>query len=651
MSAAILVVDDSLTVRMDLVDAFEAAGFSALPCADIDAARDVLESTPVGLVILDVVFPDADGVEFLEELRASPATAQTPVLMLSSEAEVKDRIRGLQTGATEYVGKPYDTGYVIARARELLQTNVDTSGKATILIIDDSPTFREELSHALEGAGYAILAAPNGEEGLLMAANHRPSAIVVDGVMTGIDGATVIRKIRLDSALRDTPCVLLTASVDHAGELRALDAGADAFVRKEESFDIVLARLAAVLRSAAAAGHGKGASLLGPKKILAVDDSVTYLHELAELLHGEGYDVVLARSGEEALEMLAVQPVDCILMDLLMPGMGGREACRQIKMSSVVRDVPLIMLTAVEDRGAMIEGLSLGADDFIQKSGEFEILKARLRAQIRRKQFEDEHRRIREELLHKELEAIEARAAQKLAETQVIHMEQLERKNKELEAFSYSVSHDLRAPLRAIDGFSLVLVEDYNEKLDDEGRKCLAQVRSSAQRMGELIDDLLQLSKVSRAELRRDSVDLSGLARNVLDALQKSEPQREVSLEIQSDLSAMADRRLIQVVLENLLGNAWKFTTKTPEPRIIFGMEAQAGAPAYFVRDNGAGFDMNYAGKLFQAFQRLHSEADFTGTGIGLATVYRVIDRHGGRVWADGKPGLGASFFFTIPKS
>ena len=169
----------------------------------------------------------------------------------------------------------------------------------------------------------------------------------------------------------------------------------------------------------------------------------------------------------------------------------------------------------------------MGADDFIQKSGEFEILKARLRAQIRRKQFEDEHRRIREELLHKELEAIEARAAQKLAETQVIHMEQLERKNKELEAFSYSVSHDLRAPLRAIDGFSLVLVEDYNEKLDDEGRKCLAQVRSSAQRMGELIDDLLQLSKVSRAELRRDSVDLSGLARNVLDALQKSEPQRE----------------------------------------------------------------------------------------------------------------------------
>lgn len=650
MKDTILIVDDSLTVRMDLADAFEAAGFSVAPCADIAAARAVLAQTAVGLVVLDVVFPDADGVDFLREIRATPATAEIPVLMLTAETEVKDRIRGLKTGATEYVGKPYDTGYVIARACELLHTDTEASDKATILIIDDSATYREELSHALEGAGYTVLAAPSGEEGLQMAATHRPSAIVVDGVMTGIDGATVIRKIRLDAALRDTPCVLLTASENHAGELRALDAGADAFVRKEENFDVILARLAAVMRSAAAAGHGKGASLLGPKRILAVDDSATYLHELAEMLRGEGYDVILARSGEEALEMLAVQPVDCILMDLLMPGMGGREACRQIKLSTVVRDVPLIMLTAVEDRSSMIEGLGLGADDFIQKSGEFEILKARLRAQIRRKQFEDEHRRIREELLHKELEAIEARAAQKLAETQVVHMEQLERKNKELEAFSYSVSHDLRAPLRAIDGFSMALVEDYNDKLDDAGRTYLAQVRASAQRMGELIDDLLQLSKVSRAELRREPINFSELAHDVLATLQKSLPERKVVLEVQDNLTVVADHRLMRVVLENLLGNAWKFTAKTAAPRIMFGVEVQADTPVYFIRDNGAGFDMSYAGKLFQAFQRLHVEADFPGTGIGLATVHRVIDRHGGRVWAEGKVGGGASFFFTIPK-
>jgi DNA-binding response OmpR family regulator len=649
MSDTILIVDDSLTVRMDLADAFEEAGFSILTCADIAAARATLLETAVGLVVLDVVFPDGDGVEFLKELRAVPAMAQIPVLMLSSEAEVKDRIRGLKTGATEYVGKPYDTGYMIARIRELLHPDSDASGKATILIIDDSATYREELQHALQGAGYSVLSASNGEEGLQMAAGYRPSAIVVDGVMAGMDGATVIRRIRLDAALRDTPCLLLTASEDHAGELRALDAGADAFVRKEESFDIMLARLAAVLRSATAAGHGKAVSLMSPKKILAVDDSPTYLQELAEMLHGEGYDVVLARSGEEALEMLAVQSVDCILMDLLMPGMGGSEACRQIKMSAGVRDVPLIMLTSVDDRNSMIEGLARGADDFIQKSGEFEILKARLRAQIRRKQFEDEHRRIREELLCRELEAIEARAAQKLAETQVAHMEQLEYKNKELEAFNYSVSHDLRAPLRAIDGFSLALEEDCSEQLDEAGRRYLAQVRSSAQRMGELIEDMLALSRIGRAELRRERVDLSSLANEVLDVLQSSQPERNVIREVQPALTAMADRRLIRIALENLLGNAWKFTSKTATPRIMFGCDTLAGEPAYFVRDNGAGFNAHYAEKLFKAFQRLHSEAEFPGTGIGLATVHRVIDRHGGRIWAEGCVDLGASFFFTIP--
>ena len=651
MSNTILIVDDSLTVRMDLADAFEEAGFSVLTCADIASARSTLIETEVGLIVLDVVFPDEDGVSFLKELRASTTIGQIPVLMLSSEAEVKDRIRGLQTGATEYVGKPYDTSYMIARARELMhvETDPDAPIQATILIIDDSPTYRAELALALENADYIVLTAGNGEEGLQMAASYRPSAIVVDGVMSGIDGSTVIRKIRLDAALRDTPCVLLTASEDYSGELCALDAGADAFVRKEEIFDVILARLAAVLRSATAAGHGKIVSLMGPKKILAVDDSATYRYELAEVLRGEGYDVVLAKSGEEALEMLAVQSVDCILMDLLMPGMGGREACRQIKMSSVVRDVPLIMLTAVEDRSTMIEGLGLGADDFIQKSGEFEILKARLRTQIRRKQFEDEHRRIREELLHREMEALEARAAQKLAEAQVTLMAQLEHKNKELEAFSYSVSHDLRAPLRAIDGFSLALVEDNNEQLDESGQQHLAQVRSSAKRMGELIDDLLELSKISRADLRRESVNIGDLASDVLSTLQQNHPDRKISLNVQADLMIMADRRLMRVVLENLLGNAWKFTSKTPDAHITFTKELQAGIPVYFVRDNGAGFCMKYAEKLFNAFQRLHSEAEFPGIGVGLATVHRVIERHGGKIWAEGEEGHGATFFFTVP--
>jgi len=648
MNDTILIVDDSLTVRMDLADAFQAAGFTVKLCADGATARAALSSVPLGLVVLDVVLPDADGVEILGEIRANPLLAQIPVLMLSSEAEVKDRIRGLKTGATEYAGKPYDIGYVVARARELLQVNSAVSDKARILVIDDSATFREELSAALVAAGYEVLKAHSGEDGLRVAAANRPTAIVVDGEMGGIDGATVIRRIRLDATLRDTPCILLTASEDRGFELRALDAGADAFVRKEEPLDVVLARVAAVLRSVAAPNRGNTASLLSPKKILAVDDSATYLQELANMLRGEGYDVVLARSGEEALEMLAVQPVDCILLDLLMPGMGGKEACRQIKMSGVVSTIPLIMLAANEDKAAMIDGLSAGADDFIQKSSEFEVIKARVRAQIRRKQFEDEQRRVREELLRKELDAMEAQAAQALAEAQISHLDQLERKNKELEAFSYSISHDLRAPLRAINGFSLALLEDYNDKLDDAGRDYIAHVRAASRRMGELIEDLLQLSKVSRAELCREPFDISALAREVFDTLRKVQP-REVQVDLQRNLLVEADQRLIRVVLENLIGNAWKFTTKTRAPHIEFGVEFRSGVATYFVRDNGAGFDMSYAERLFQPFQRLHSEADFPGTGIGLTIIQRIVERHGGEVWAESAVDCGACFFFTLP--
>jgi DNA-binding response OmpR family regulator len=648
VSDTVLIIDDSLTVRMDLVEAFAAAGFDTLACGTAAEARDALARGSTDVVVLDVLLPDGDGVDLLEELRASGSA--TAILMLSAEAEVKDRIRALQTGADEYVGKPYDAGYVVRRARELLRARQvgPATRPATILVIDDSVTFRETLREAFEGAGYVVLVATTGEEGLRVAADRRPSAIVVDGMLPGIDGATVIRRIRLDAALRRVPCLLLTASEDQGAELRSLDAGADAFLRKEDDMEVILARLAATLRGAAAAPTHETESVLGPKKILAVDDSATYLNEVAATLRTEGYDVVLARSGEEAIELLAVQPVDCVLLDLLMPGLSGQETCRRIKSAPVVRDIPLIMLTALEDRAAMLEGLGAGADDYISKSSEFDVLKARVRAQLRRKQFEDENRRIREELLRKELEAAEARAARDLAQVRAALVEELERKNRELEAFSYSVSHDLRAPLRSIDGFSHALMEDYADRLDASGQDYLRRVRSSAQRMAELIDDLLLLSRVSRAELRRKAVDLSTLARNVADALRRSDPERTVAVQIQDGVEAHADGPLMQIVLENLLGNAWKFTSKSPTATIAFGMGDSPHGRTYFVRDDGAGFAMAHVDKLFAPFQRLHSEEEFPGTGIGLATVQRVIDRHGGQVWAEGVVGSGATFFFTI---
>lgn len=649
MTPRVLIVDDSLTVRMDLADAFTAAGLRPLPCATAAEAREILSSGSVAVIVLDVLLPDANGVDLLNEIRSTPAGAAVPIVMLSSEADIKDRIRGLQTGADEYVGKPYDAGYLVAKVEELIRARQPAEATA-ILVIDDSVTFREMLRDALEAAGYVVFEATTGEEGLRLAGTRRPAAIVVDGVLPGIDGATVIRHLRLDAALRDIPSLLLTASEGKHAELRALDAGADAFVRKEEHLDVILARVAAMLRRSPVRPHGNDEtkSLRGLKRILAVDDSLTYLHALNDALKDEGYDVILASSGEEALELLAVQPVDCILLDLLMPGLSGQETCERIKAAPSVRDIPLIMLTALEDREAMIQGLSAGADDFISKSSDLQVLKARVRAQIRRKQFEDENRRIREELLQKELEAGEARAARELAETKMVLVDELERKNKELEAFSYSVSHDLRAPLRAIDGFSRIVLQDFAGTLDPKGQEYLQRVCAAATRMGELIDDLLALSRVGRAELRRTRVNLSELARRVIAELRK-QADRQVEVLIQEDLVADADSRLMQVALENLLGNSWKFTAKAAKARIEFGRDHNGHGPIYFVRDNGAGFDMTYVEKLFGPFQRLHTDAEFPGTGIGLATVYRIVERHGGRVWAEGAIDRGATFYFTVP--
>ena len=220
--------------------------------------------------------------------------------------------------------------------------------------------------------------------------------------------------------------------------------------------------------------------------------------------------------------------------------------------------------------------------------------------------------------------------------------------NQELETFSYSVSHDLRAPLRGIDGFSQALEEYCGERLDETGRRHLERIRAAARRMGLLIDALLHLSRVSRTELRTGAVDLSALARMVARELQERDPQRSVGFVIAEGVTARGDFTLLRVALENLLGNAWKFTGKWEDARIEFGVETAGGWPVYMVRDHGAGFDMQYAGKLFGPFQRLHEAAEFPGTGIGLATVQRVVRRHGGRVRAESALGQGTAIHFTL---
>lgn len=252
-------------------------------------------------------------------------------------------------------------------------------------------------------------------------------------------------------------------------------------------------------------------------------------------------------------------------------------------------------------------------------------------------------RRQAEIEIHQLNEGLEQRVRERTTELEVV--------NRELEAFSYSVSHDLRAPLRHINGFSLALLEDYSDKLDDEGKGYLNEVRAASQEMAQLIDDVLQLARVTRSEMHREKIDISEIAEEVVRSIRKrSGGKRAVEVTIEQGLLTHGDKRLLGIVLMNLFENSWKFTAKREAPEIVFGLDRANGRHGFFVRDNGAGFDMAYADKLYGAFQRLHSTSEFEGTGIGLATVQRIISRHGGRVWAEGQLDKGATFYFSLPE-
>jgi two-component system, NtrC family, sensor kinase len=526
---------------------------------------------------------------------------------------------------------------------------VTTDDESTdlVLVIDDSAAFRGELEGALTRAGFTTAGAGGGDEGILAATSLRPAAVIVDGVMPGMPGMTVIRRLRLDPQLRATPCLMLTAPGDDGADLSALDAGADASVRKSDDVEIVVSRLSDLLRGNQAAKLGEP---LRPKRVLAVDDSPLYLSALGGLLRDEGYDVVLASSGEEAIEVLAAQEVDCILLDCMMPGIGGIETCSRIKGAPLIGDVPVIMLTMLDGGESVIEGLTAGADDYIAKSAGFDVINARIRSQIRRKRTEDDRRRVRERLLHGERRAAEAQGAREIAEARAGMAEQLERMsaeldaaNRELEALSHSVSYGLRAPLRGITGFARALEEDLTSTLGEEHLDYLRRIQGSASRMGELIDSLLELARVDDAPLEVQRVDVGALVESVIEGL--SAEVRSLEVRVAPGLSLQGDPQLVRILFANLLSNAWKFTSRTPGAVIEVGTTEEH---TLFVRDNGIGFDATNADRLFLPFQRLHPDAEYAGLGVGLAIVRRIIERHGGRIWAESAVGAGATFYFTL---
>lgn len=398
--------------------------------------------------------------------------------------------------------------------------------------------------------------------------------------------------------------------------------------------------------------HGTG----GGVSVLVAEDSRTQAEQLKDLLETRGYAVVVASDGKQALEAARRGKPTLVITDIVMPGMDGYALCSALKSDPALKDVPVIMLTALSSMQEIAKSLECGADNFIRKPYEPVNLLSRidyilsnraLRSERRTRMgleidlggkkhlITSEREQILDLLVSSYEEAVQANEGLKLA-------------NQELESFAYSVSHDLRSPLRAIGGFSRILQDSCGERLDDEERRLLARIRDNVNKMAQLIEDLLRLSQVGRAPLAVQEIDMAALARGALDELQ---PGSNATCVIEPLPAAWGDASLIRQVWLNLLSNALKYSSGRDKPVVEVSGRAESGAIVYRVKDNGAGFDMKYCDKLFGVFQRLHSGDEFPGTGIGLSIVQRVVARHGGRVWAEGKVDGGAAFSFSLPNA
>jgi len=367
--------------------------------------------------------------------------------------------------------------------------------------------------------------------------------------------------------------------------------------------------------------------------ILIVDDDSTKRFALKTILAPLGEDVVEASSGADALRQLLRQEFAVLLLDVRMPMMDGFETAQLIRQRPRSELTPIIFVTALDQAETdMGRGYDLGAVDFVFVPVVPAILRAKVAVFVELYRAQQELRRYRSQL-------------EMLVEERTTALTAV---NRELEAFSYSVSNDLRAPLLAFDGLSQTLLDDYGGKLDKKAKDYLVRMRRASQRMTSVFDGLQSLFRLTSGEIHREQLDITKLANEIVDEVRTENSDREVKVKVAEGMTASGDKRLLRILLANLINNAWKFTSLEAAPNIEIGAEIVDGESRLFVRDNGVGFDMIYAHRLFGAFQRLHSQSDFPGAGIGLATARRIVNRHGGRIWAEGAVGEGATFYFTM---
>ncbi len=640
---AILIAEQDTETRHGLERLLAGEGVRVVGCASLAEARDAVRTTSVAAAVIN------DGMlgatELLEELRRDARHAHIPVLPT--------------------LGRPEPRMIVAWVKAQLAKHEVNTQ-QPVVLVVDDTDVTRGRLAGALESSGWAVLTARSGNEGMRAAVQALPAAIIVAESLADMDGPTVIRRMRLDPQLRTTPCVLMTTGTGSEPEILALDAGADAFVRRSDDLAIIIARIASVLRGGRELDSegGKMMSMVAPRRVLVVDDDEDVREALGDQLRDDGYDAVLASSGTEALERLASTEVDCILLDRMMPGLSGPETCRRIKGAPGVRDIPLIMMTASDGRAEMIDGLAAGADDFIVKTSGWEVLRARLQAQLRRRRWEHMRRKARDQALHASRLEAEAASAKQLAATQAALAQELALTNRRIEeanrlksVFLAHMSHELRTPLNAIIGFTEMILDGVMPRDAPEHDEYLSDILTSGKHLLRLINDVLDLAKVEagKLDLQVEAVDPRALIGEVLAVLLPT--ARTGQLELGEDCDPCVDRVTVdpvrfKQVAYNYLSNALKFTP--PGGKVTLALRPDG--PERFilsVRDTGPGIAAEDIPHLFTEFGQLREgkSSKHGGTGLGLALTRRLVEAHGGTVAVSSTPGQGSTFSATFPRT